>query len=170
MNSDPTSLERLHDVILPPPVPWWPLAPGWYWVLGFVLVGLLVFLFQAFLSWQRNCYRREALTELARQRSTFGDPAQRPAACRTIAELLKRAALSVWPRTRVASLTGAEWLAFLDQTGRMTGFGQGKGAKLIAATYDSRLARELSEKDLNEIATLADRWLKHHQVRDETAL
>jgi len=34
---DPTSLENLYDIAMPPPIPWWPLAPGWY-VVGGVLV------------------------------------------------------------------------------------------------------------------------------------
>ena len=42
MTPDPTSLERLHDIVLPPPVPWWPPAPGWYWVMG--LLGALLLL------------------------------------------------------------------------------------------------------------------------------
>jgi hypothetical protein len=35
--ADLTSLENLYDIVMPPPIPWWPLAPGWY-VVGGVLV------------------------------------------------------------------------------------------------------------------------------------
>ena len=36
--ADPTSLENLFGLVVPPPVPWWPPAPGWFVVGGMVLV------------------------------------------------------------------------------------------------------------------------------------
>src|SRR6187549_271512 len=101
MNPDPTSLDRLHDIVAPPPVPWWPPAPGWYWILGFVLVLLLVLVLRGILRWQHNRYRREALAELDRQEAALAAPEQRAVALASIAGLLKRAALSAWPRTEV---------------------------------------------------------------------
>ena len=63
MNPGPTSLDRLHDVIAPPPVPWWPPAPGWYYLFAFVLVLLVVLTIRGIIRWQHNRYRREALAE-----------------------------------------------------------------------------------------------------------
>ena len=44
-NLDPAGLDRLHDIIVPSPVPFWPPAPGWYLLAAFVaflLVWLIV--------------------------------------------------------------------------------------------------------------------------------
>ena len=38
MTLDPAHLHRLHDLVLPPTVPGWPPAPGWYGV--FALLAL----------------------------------------------------------------------------------------------------------------------------------
>lgn len=45
MTLDPTSLDRLHDLVLPSSVPWWPPAPGWYGVLGLLVLAV------AWLTW-----------------------------------------------------------------------------------------------------------------------
>ena len=43
MKPDPASLENLRDIAVPPPVPWWPPAPGW-WVLGLLALLVLIYL------------------------------------------------------------------------------------------------------------------------------
>ncbi|MFY9986007.1 MAG: DUF4381 domain-containing protein [Chthoniobacterales bacterium] len=165
MNSDPTSLDRLHDIILPPNAPWWPPAPGWYWVLALAVIVVLTFAFRFFLYWQRNCYRREALSELAQLEAVLGDPAQSSAAVTAFAELLKRAALSAWPRESVASLTGSVWLAFLDRTGNTNSFSEGPGALIEQVAYDQRLADGMSETQLRALAALVRGWLRHHRIQ-----
>ena len=164
MNSDPASLDRLHDIVAPPPVPWWPPAPGWYWLLGFLFLAALVLLFSAFIGWQRNRYRREALAELARHEVALAHPAQRAAVLAAIAELLKRAALTAWPRTEVAALNGPAWRAFLDRTSGTDRFSSPVGALLETVVYDSRQARTLDETTLRELAGLVRHWLAHHRA------
>lgn len=103
MNDAATSLDRLHDIVEPPPVPWWPLAPGWYLVLALVAVALTWFCLRFWKQWQANAYRREALRELRAAKSSA-----------EIAELLRRTALATAPRSKIATLSGdswAEWLA-----------------------------------------------------------
>lgn len=166
VNSDVTSLERLHDIVVPPPIPWWPPAPGWLWLFGFLLVLLLVLLFRAFLRWQKNLYRLEALAELRKQEALLQDPAQRPAALATLAILLKRAALSAWPREQIASLTGASWFNFLDRTGRTNAFSNGVGALLERGVYEPRSIASLSEDQLREVVGVVRNWLRQHQRED----
>ena len=88
MNSDPTSLDRLHDIVVPSLAPWWPPAPGWYCILGIILFSSLVLLVR-FLRWQGNRYRREALAEFAIHERALTDPGRRAEAISAMAELLE---------------------------------------------------------------------------------
>jgi hypothetical protein len=163
MNSDATSLDRLRDIVVPPATPWWPPAPGWYWVMGGVAVLIVMLVLKLLLWWQKNRYRREALAELARSEKLLADPTQRAARLALFAELLKRAALSAWPRETVASLTDSSWIAFLDRSGQAQP--SNFGALLERVAYDPRLADDLSEKQIQELAVRVRDWLKHHHVK-----
>jgi uncharacterized membrane protein len=86
MNTDPASLDNLREIILPPPVPWWPPAPGWWLLFAAIALTALAFAFRLFRRWRVNAYRRAALRELA----VAGDVS-------AIAEILKRTALVAYP-------------------------------------------------------------------------
>lgn len=40
-NTDP--LAQLKDIHLPTPIGWWPLAPGWYILMGLILFLVIIF-------------------------------------------------------------------------------------------------------------------------------
>jgi hypothetical protein len=165
MNADPTSLDRLHDIIVPGPVPWWPPpAPGWYWMMAFALVVLVAVLLKGFIRWQRNRYRREALAELARQEAALRNPELRAPALLALSELLKRTALTVFPREQVATLTGPEWFAFLDGTAKGLDFRGALGPMLENAIYDPRTAATLQEAKLRELVHAVRRWIREHKT------
>ena len=159
------SLDRLHDLVLPPPVPWWPPAPGWSWIIGLLCVGLVALLVGGFLRWQHNRYRREALHELEREWVPLRDPASRPGALATVDALLKRAALTAFPRTLVAELTGGPWIQFLARTGRRGTFTPEQGATFEHLVFDPRAATAVDEAQAEEFAICAHEWLAHHRAR-----
>lgn len=161
MTPDSTSLDLLHDIAVPPPTPWWPPAPAWYWLLAFAMVILIVFTLQAILHWQRNQYRREALAELRRLRIESAALEQRATAIVALATLLKRTALSAWPRSQVAALTGPVWVAFLEQTG---GLKPSIGSMLDRAVYDPRVATSITDTEFADITTAVRHWLFHHNA------
>lgn len=163
---DAASLDRLHDIVAPAPLPLWPPAPAWFVFAALVLLGLLVLAARLLRAYQRNHYRREALAALAASRPLLADPARRPEAVAAIGVLLKRAALVAWPRERVASLTGDAWLAFLDSTTPAPGFVAGPGRWLETAAYDPRSASALDEAEALRLADLARRWLAEHRLAD----
>lgn len=163
MNPDPTNLDRLHDILVPAPVPFWPPAPGWWWVIGAVAVLLLVLLLRAFSLWQRNRYRREALRALAALEPAVRDPARRAGALLELAGLLKRVAVTAYPRVQVARLTGAEWSSFLDRTAEGAAFSQGPGVVLQAAVSNPRTAASLDEPSIHELLQTARGWIRRHQ-------
>jgi hypothetical protein len=163
MQGDPTSLERLHDIVLPAATPWWPPAPGWLWLSGFAALVLLALLVSGFLRWQHNRYRREALAELDRLSS--GSEA---AELQTLAELLKRVALSAWPRQQVAGLTGQDWFVFLDHSGG-TRFSDGLGERLEQANY-SGIDVAFAASDRQELLGEIRKWIRQHRVEPRADL
>jgi hypothetical protein len=165
MNPDLTSLDRLHDIITPPPASWWPPAPGWYLVIGLAAWLAGVAAVRGLRSWRRNCYRREAISQMRRLQSS--NTRDKGNLLRETATILKRAALSAWPRKDVASLTGPAWWAWwrwLDQAGNVTVFSSGLGELLERAAYDQRSAADLDDRQLNHVFTAVRNWLSHHRV------
>jgi Domain of unknown function (DUF4381) len=125
-------LAQLAPEHAPPPPAWWPPAPGWWIVavLGAVAVGVP--------CWRRlsphilrgRVSRNAALEELERIRSQADAGAVAPA----IQRLLRRYALTVFERERVAPLTGESWVRFLSEYGA-TAFADGGGQAFLTAAY-----------------------------------
>ncbi len=169
MNPDPTSLDRLNDIVAPPAIPWWPPAPAWYWVLATLAVLTAVGVVRLLLHWLHNYYRREALSALVQNETALADPSQRARAVAEIAVLVKRTALTAFPRETVASLTGPAWLAFLDRTGHTTGFASGPGQWLDRAAFEPAAATSLDEAQTRALISLVRHWLAHHRVENVTS-
>lgn len=148
MNSDPTSLDLLHDLVTPAPVSWWPPTPGWSIVLAALALAALALAVKALIHWQRNRYRREALHLLE-------DPATTPAQW---SALLKRTALAAWPREEVAHLTGGAWLDFLDRTGGTRAFSEGAGRSIEDLAFDPQAGGSA-----DELKALVGGWIRNHR-------
>ena len=151
MIDDPSALANLRDIVVPPPVPFWPPAPGW-WVIGAGAPRRTGDRLPARIqAWRANAYRREALRELSR----LPDPAG-------LLPLLKRAAMVAYGRDAVASLTGTAFLAFLDRTGATTAFTTGPTAHLAQRIYapDTRIPADAADR----ARTDARDWLRRHRA------
>ncbi|HEU0155003.1 MAG TPA: DUF4381 domain-containing protein [Stellaceae bacterium] len=157
MTANPADLSNLHDIVLPPAVSFWPPAPGW-WIVGATLLAVaLILLAKALARYRRNAYRREALREL----DAIG-PARTPVAAQRISAVLKRAALTAFPRSDVARLSGASWLAFLDQTGRTDAFTKGPAQMLPALALGAA-----PNADGEPILQEARHWVRRHRAAAE---
>jgi hypothetical protein len=145
------TLSELYDRLVPPEAPvsisMWPQTTGWLWLalLAVVAIGSASW---SYLRWKHaTAYRCEALERL---RLAGDDPA-------AIAVILRRAALSGFPRDEVAGLLGAEWLGFLDRTGRGTLFGASKaGQVLVRAPYKPQPPNE-------DLRLMAENWIRTHR-------
>jgi hypothetical protein len=147
MNEAATSLDRLHDIVLPPDVPWWPLAPGWYGLLAVALVLLCWLTFRHWQSWRANAYRRAALRELAATNNAAG-----------VAEILRRTALVIAPRADVAHKTGNDWLNWLESRG-----GGVLSAEIREDLTRGVYARTTDERDISRLRDYAARWISSHR-------
>lgn len=125
----PDWLTQLAPAHAPPPPSAWPPAPGWWGLAGLVLALTAVALW-----WWRNPRRRRmhaALRELRRIRAADPDP---QTSARAIERLLRRYAMAVFGRERVARLTGNAWLAFLGAEGGAPLAGE-RGRDLLNAAF-----------------------------------
>jgi hypothetical protein len=169
-SADPTSLENLFDIVVPPPVPRWPLAPGWY-VVGGVLLALACWgAWRVWRRWRAAAYRRAALAEWRLLKTQAADPEHREAGLRHLPELVKRVALAAFPREAVASLSGMEWLRFLDRTGHTDAFTHGRGHLLPELAYDPRVARQLDTGAVEDLFRIVQRWICDHTTAVDTQM
>ena len=131
---DPTQIP-LRDLHLPEMVGWWPLAPGWWFLIVLAATGLGYLLYRSFRSWQRNAARRIALRELLRIRQKYQGGADEISLAIELSELLRRSMLAYAPRNEVAGLTGEHWLRWLDQGLDQKPFSEGLGQNLESLPY-----------------------------------
>jgi len=149
-------MTNLVQPAAPEAVPWWPPAPGWYVLGAVILVGLAWLGWAVFRRWRANAYRREAL-QLVGTIVETGAAAELP-------EVLKRTALSAYPRADVASLSGDAWLGVLDGTLGTTDFTRGGGRPLADLGFWPDGLSSLSEGEKQELLGLARRWIKGHRM------
>ena len=109
---NPNWLAQLAPDHAPAPPHAWPPAPGW-WVVA-VLTLIAIALLVRWLRDPRRRARNTALKELRSIRASDGDGA---AVARAIQNLLRRYALTVFERGRIAGLTGEAWLQFVGAEG-----------------------------------------------------
>ncbi len=162
--ADPASLQNLHDIVMPPSVPWWPPAPGWYAVFAGIGLGIVWFSWRTFRQWQADAYRRAALAELSSLKALI-DSGEREPAMRKLPELIKRTAMSVWPRENVAAITGEGWLQFLDRFGNTDAFTGGDGRLLTELSYAGhRKLNGISDDQIRSLMRIVEKWIQEHRA------
>lgn len=155
MNPD---LSQLRDIHLPAPVSWWPPAPGW-WLLAVLVVVIVFGMYVMYLRRQRNNWRRSALLELTRLRQQYQSQQSAPQIIVSgLSVLLRRVAISCFPREEVAMLSGDKWLAFLDRSmGEGASFQSDKGRLLAVAPYAPDAS--ITPDAMLELFTLSESWI-----------
>lgn len=142
----------LRDIHLPEPVSWWPLAPGWWLVLGLVVILGLVLL------WVRHLRRYQSIAKLARRQLQLlrSDSAlSKSDKIRALSILMRRISISAFPRMESASLTGAEWLRFLDSRLTEKAFSEGPGRTLLDGPY-----KPSGKIDLAPLFQVCEKWVE----------
>jgi hypothetical protein len=157
----------LRDIHLPDAVSWWPPAPGWWALAGLVIVLLVVL--WALRAWRRRRrLRNDAIAELARICDDFEHHDDELRLVRELSVLLRRIAISYYPRSDVAALTGDAWLRFLDESSHLhvqaQGFLNGAGKVLNTGPYQAHL-----EIDPRGLIMLCRRWIEALPAKPVTA-
>lgn len=142
----------LRDIHIPEAISWWPPAIGW-WILA-VLIPLSLYLI--FKLYQRMT-RKTALKSAKKQFKSLRDDQQLTKQEKLVAlsSLMRRTAVSLYPRAEVASLTGDEWLNFLDKSISNRGFNSDTGWLLTKGLY----SRQDDSYYLAPLFNLCENWL-----------
>ncbi|WP_207060658.1 DUF4381 domain-containing protein [Motiliproteus sp. SC1-56] len=158
VSSAAPSLAQLRPLQAPPPVSWWPPAPGW-WLLGLMILALVAYGLWRFRQHRRrNRYRRRALVELSaiyRQYQAGGDAVQY---LHQASNVIRRVALSAFPAEQVAGLQGQAWVDFLHRSSGLEGFAEGAGVCLAAGPYQPAPRVEVEPLD-----ALLRAWVVRHR-------
>ena len=163
-SSDPASLQNLNDIVMPAASGWWPLANGWYFLIGLLLVTLAWFGYRSRKTWLSNRYRRAALQELQLLTEDVIGVENRMTGLRQLPVLLKRTALSAYPRNDVASLSGKNWRQFLNSTAKDPLFTEELFVTLDDLSYTRAELGDSDGRDVSALINASKQWIKHHQV------
>lgn len=162
---DPIQL-LLRDIHLPDPISWWPPALGW-WLL--LLLTIMLIIICVSICWYRNKIRSAPATQ-ARQilhtiRIEYARHSDDHHLLREISALMRRLCISLFPREQTASLTGEDWLLFLDSTMQDNSsdkantdynriFSAGAGRVLAEDPY-----RQHTDVDARQLLSLCEQWI-----------
>ncbi|WP_150465688.1 DUF4381 domain-containing protein [Francisella sp. SYW-2] len=149
-------LAQLKDIYLPARVSqWWPLAYGWWLLLGLIVLAFIIFLIILHFRKKRNSYKDSIINDFRRaiEETQQNKPKE---VLQNISVYLKRVALQKFPNQQIKTLHGEQWLEFLDSKMKNQNFKNTK-ANMLANSYR---AVELDKQTLNEILTVAEQWLR----------
>ena len=147
-------LVNLKDIHLPPPVSFWPLAPGW-WILAVLMISSLFIVGVWFYrQHKKRKPKTEALRILKDLQILYLNSQDEVTSLRSLSNLLRRTALTFHDKDAVASLQGSSWLEFLDKTGKTKEFSQGAGKVLGNEVFQQKV-----NTDMNALFPVVKKWI-----------
>jgi len=140
-------------------IPWWPLATGWWYVVGLaglllLLAGIRYWLFYnaGWLGWRGDA--RHQLREL--KKALPGEDPQ--AVAGRLSELLRRIAMVRSGRQETAGLTGDTWLHWLMEHDN-TGFDWERHGQILLTAPYMPPAMTIERNELAILIRAAIRWI-----------
>lgn len=146
----------LRDIHMPGALSAWPPAYGWWILAGFIILAAVA----AWLVYLRRRHMRLSAIKLARDElhrlvDHYRDRKDPVSLSRQLSILLRRVSISLFPRVDVASLTGDEWLRFLDGQVADAPFSRGEGRVLAEAPYRS----EVTDREVDLLLRHCRDWI-----------
>jgi hypothetical protein len=143
----------LRDIHLPDPISWWPLAIGWWILLG--LCSLLLFV--TFIMIRRALkptLKKEVNGKLNQIELVFQKNENASECLAEISILLRRVLFS--RDQKLAGVTGEAWLVVLDRPLDRPEFSQGAGRILLTGPYQEKVDSEA----VSQLIELCKRWVQ----------
>ncbi|MEZ8696139.1 DUF4381 domain-containing protein [Vibrio lentus] len=144
----------LSPIITPDAPTWWPLAWGW-WVVFITATALIALVFFIVKRRQKNQYAKNEA--LACFRNSQSSNTLSPSAAQ---DIVRQAALSYFPRKKVAGLSGDDWLAFLDAQLAKPLFSAKQSQWQQALYQDTALMSDEQKKAQQQLVNDCETWLR----------
>jgi hypothetical protein len=154
-------LAALHPLREPGAIGWWPLAPGWWVLIALLLLLLCAIGYFIYRRYRANAYRRQAADQLQGLHNKWLASGDSQIFLGGMNALLKSVALEVFPRRDVASRSGADWVAFLNQTSAADEDKPIFADDFAAVAYSA----EPPVRDCEALYRQAGQWIGHHRTR-----
>ena len=159
-------IEQLQPIILPAPINWWPPALGWWMLCAVLLLVILTFHYSRL--WRQHKQhalqvkpldplRDNALQQLHKLRKPLGGEQAGPW-LQQLNQLLKRICSARYPDYASHTLSGREWLAFLDS--RCPAAGLSRWMILVNGSYQPDC--RLDDKSILQLQQAIDTWIRKH--------
>lgn len=165
-------LAKLHDIKLPAPTGWWPMAPGWIVLITLFFFSLVISSYFLLSRWANGRAKSQALRLLKIYYQAYQHDGNAQIACIRLSELLRRVALVYFPRVQVAGLHGEAWVTFLVQNAQEADLQAIRNGLLLLpyqVTQDNRPLSELavekpafekSNESAEAVFAFAKTWIK----------
>ena len=144
----------LSPVIAPDAPTWWPLAWGWWAVIvtAIILIALVFFIVKRRKNNQQA--KQEALSYFSNSQSPDGlSPSEAQ-------DMVRQAALSYFPREKIAGLSGDDWLKFLDAQLAKPLFVAKQPQWQQALYQDAALMNDNQKKAQQQLVDDCETWLR----------
>ncbi|WP_150467668.1 DUF4381 domain-containing protein [Francisella sp. SYW-9] len=149
-------LAQLKDIYLPDRISqWWPLAYGWWIVLGIIVLVIILGLVILRFKKKKKQYKDSIINEFRHEVESVykNNPTH---VLESISVYLKRVAMQKFPTENIKTLYGKKWLEFLDSKIDDESFETTK-ARMLQNTYKPI---ELDKSTFGEIMAVAEKWLR----------
>ncbi len=157
------SIDTLQPIILPEPISGWPPALGW-WLLILLFIVVLVTGYTV-IRYRKpkqpplssDPLRESALEQLYALAKPYSGEQAGPW-LQQLNQLLKRICTIRYPEHTSHTLSGREWLAFLDS--RCPAAGLTRWMILVQGTYQPDC--RLDDKSITQLQLAIDTWIRKH--------
>ncbi|MFK7974545.1 MAG: DUF4381 domain-containing protein [Halioglobus sp.] len=151
-------LAALNPLREPPPIGWWPLAPGWWVLLAIAVLAIVAVAWWWWRKRQQSAYRRRALAQLEQLHAQHQATGDNTHFLTNLNALLKRVALLAYPQKNLANIHGAAWITFLNQSApNQTPFAE--------ALANAHYLPPGSAPKVDGAYRSAQHWIKHHEAQ-----
>ena len=161
MNEDVINSNEIGTLIEPDPIAFSFGAPGWYVLLGVVLMLLLIVAFIRYRTYRKNAYRRSAISLLTQLLEATEEPSKKLFG---MAELIKRVSITSYGRNAIVDLSWNDWFTFVENKNKGNAAFSTSSIELLSNGLYQGDRLVCAEEDLRRLMNESITWIKQHRV------